>query len=270
MKKILTIAGTGRCGTTKLQTILKQVPETFVEMDETDESLFNVRIPSITNPELADAAVKRKLFDIENNPLYTPYSTFAVDGHVTGNNFLHHFINNKVIPHTFILRRRPREVAKSLFRLGWIPAKSPLILMHFNGPNEGDVMSFNDWQTAHSYQLCFWYCCEIERRLKNVKNLLIGNDVPFFEMTLEEMLDVNIFNKALELFNLPTIQNITKEKENATARYKNSYQLLVLDEDPPEEFLHNLELDVLNRIPREEKEYILDSWYKIWPDLPYR
>ena len=89
-------------------------------------------------------------------------------------------------------------------------------------------------------------------------------------MTLEEMLDVNIFNKALELFNLPTIQNITKEKENATARYKNSYQLLVLDEDPPEEFLHNLELDVLNRIPREEKEYILDSWYKIWPDLPYR
>jgi hypothetical protein len=269
MKKILTIAGTGRCGTTKLQTILKLVDSVFVEMNETDESLFNVRIPAITEPSIGDFAVKRKLIDIETNPEYTSYDTFAVDGHVTGNNFIHHFYNNGVIPHTFILRRTPREVAKSLFRLQWIPGKNKLIIVHFNGPDEADVMPYAGWQKAHAYQLCFWYCCEIERRLRNVKQFMVDKKLPFYEMTMEQMLDVNQFNKALVHFQLPVLESIPQHKENESEFYKNSNKLIYLQEDPPDEFLYKLEMQVLDNIPVDDRDYILRSWKTFWPDLPY-
>lgn len=258
MKKILAIAGTGRCGTTKLQTILKQVPGVYVEMDENDSSFFHVRMPAISDPSIAGAAVKKKLVDIETNPLYSNFHTFAVDGHVTGNNFIPHFVENGVIPNVFIVRRRPRQVAKSLYRLNWIPGRNPLILVHFNGPNETDVMPYRGWQTAHHYQLCFWYCCEIERRLRYVKEFAMQHNVPFCEMTLQQMLDTDYFNSTLTRFGLAQVEQISDEKVNASEVYQNGE--FYLQDDPPEEYLEELELQVLDSIPVEDKDYILSSW----------
>lgn len=254
MKQFIVVLATGRCGTEKLPTLLENIPGLYVYNPEVGYD--QIRIRSLTDRSLS-LQYTQKLIEHFHQPEYDQYQSIFLAGHVIGSNYIRDFVDCGIVPDVVVLRRPPREVASSLYTLNFIPGKNPHWAKGFNGPNEPNVLPFEGWQTAHHYQLCYWYCCEIERRIIELKPYLADHQSLMWEMTLSQMLNVNYFNQMLNFFNWPNVESVSQEKINHTIEPYN--------EKPSGSFLDKLEADVLNRIPQDERERIVKSWKIVWP-----
>jgi len=83
-----------------------------------------------------------------------------------------------------VLRRPRREVATSLYQLDTIPARTDLGLRFLLSPTDPGVLPLPNWAECHDYQLCYWYCLEIERRMRVYKDLFSQSGAKVFETSL--------------------------------------------------------------------------------------
>jgi hypothetical protein len=138
-----------------------------------------------TRPEAAKAFwCKEKLpFIAEQN-----HHVYVETSHLFCKGFFEPLLSLGVRPALIFLRRDPRDVAHSLYRLGTIPGRTEKGCTFLLQPDDPDTLFVSDWESLTDYQLCFWYCLEIDRRQKlyltvaDSYNLTVSR-LPFSDLT---------------------------------------------------------------------------------------
>jgi hypothetical protein len=247
MKTITLMLSAGRSGTNKLATMMSTVPDVYAE-HEGDPGFHTVRVANLEDPSVGKAFVKNKIELFNSKP-----QTHCVHtGHMVGEGFIEHFLDEGITPNIIVLRRPMREVALSMFNLKWIPGRHELIRGWYSGPDEPNVLPYNGWESAHNYQLCYWWCLDTERRIRHYTPILKEAGCKIYETTLDQMLDLTQFNKLLSFFGMQNVESITKEKVNQFEEISRGLQQSI-----PDSFLDELEAEVLENIPADFKEYIV-------------
>ena len=140
-----------------------------------------------TRPEAAiNFWLQEKLpyIDSLNAPVY------AETSHLFCKGFLKPLLELGLEPDIIILTRPHRAVASSLLRLGTIPARTPSGLRYLLSPEDPDVLSIPNWQELNDYQLCYWYCLEIQRRVRLFEPILRARGVRVAQVTLTQLTTV--------------------------------------------------------------------------------
>jgi len=116
-------------------------------------------------------------------------------------------------------------------------------------------LPYKDWETAHNYQLCYWWCLDTERRIRHYAPILKQAGCKIYETSLDQILDLTQFNKLLSFFGMENVESITKEKVNQFEQIGRAE----FNQDIPDSFLDELEAEVLENIPAEFRDYIVKT-----------
>ena len=176
---VLTVT-TGRSGTAYLATIFgyaRGVTSLHEPSPEYVEILREVQ----SRPERAKQfLLEKKLPAI----LETKSDVYIETSHLVCKGFLEPLLELGVVPDLIIHRRPARDVAISMHKMGTIPGRSDKGLRFYLSPDDPGVLSLENWQVMHDYQLCYWYCLEIERRAQYYKRLFSSRNARVVETSL--------------------------------------------------------------------------------------
>lgn len=248
MKPIILTVTTGRSGTQLLHSLLMRVPGMNGDHEEERYPSFStVRRGNIKDPSLGREYVQKFLNRVEN----LPGKYYSLTDLSSSNGAIEHYLDLGVVPNIIVLRRDPRKVSTSYFSLDVIPHRTKQGWEDwYPSPSEPGVLSFENYEKAHSYQYCYWYCCDTERRAQYYPPLIEASGGRIWETSIEQLIDTNHFNSMLDHFNLPNVDHVPTDRVDKWADWH-------IREVPPPEMLYNLELDVLNRIPTDFKQNLL-------------
>lgn len=121
--------------------------------------------------------------------------------HAFAKGFLEPLLALKIVPDLILLRRPPRDVALSLFKLGEIPGWSEWYL----SPSDPDVLPLHRWYEMEDYQLCYWYCLEMERRMVRYKTMIATAGGLVAETSLADVTTVGGLAQLLSNLRLPAM-----------------------------------------------------------------
>lgn len=149
---------------------------------------------------------------------------------------LDRFIELGYLPNVVALRRNPRDVALSWYRLGWSTTQSPMSSVN---PADRDAIKIS-LTNPHDYQYCLWYCFEIERLTREYKHKAKDWGIKYYETSLSRIVNQDEFNTMLNYFDIPEVHAFYENKINEM----NSEKIRDLDasliEDLEAEFLENI------------------------------
>jgi len=115
------------------------------------------------------------------------------------------------IPNLICLNRSHREISLSFTRLNSIPSRTfngltyllspfdPSTLTTLKGINEPITSKFND------YQMCYWYCLEMEQRKKHYSNLVIEKGGQSLQVSVKDLKELSAFNTFCDTLELPRL-----------------------------------------------------------------
>jgi hypothetical protein len=113
------------------------------------------------------------------------------------------FIELDEVPDVIVIRRPAREVALSMWRMGWIPARSDVARRYGIKPDDENVLLQKiDYKYWTDYMLCYWACLEKEERVKRYIPMLVNAGAMVAETSLAEIITLHGFLellKALEI-----------------------------------------------------------------------
>ncbi len=179
-KRLVFTVTTGRSGTAYLATILGYARGVCAVHEPAPEYVKVLRAVQ-NNPDLA-----RKFLLEEKLPaiLQTSAATYIETSHLACKGFLEPLLDLGIVPDLIIHRRSARDVALSMFKMGTIPGRSDKGLSFYLSPDDPGVLELCEWQGLHDYQLCYWYCLEIERRAKLYKQIFTQKGARVTETSL--------------------------------------------------------------------------------------
>lgn len=220
--------------------------------DERYPSFASVRRENLTNPAAGRQYVQ---FFLKQHVRCLPGKFYSLTDLSSSYGSIEHYLELGLTPNVIFLRRDPRLIAQSLFELDFLSKAlpNPLGWDAFNwypSPGEPGSLPIDMSTNFHSYQHCYWLCCDNMWRSERYMSLLPTYNCKTWEMTTADVLNINKFNSMLEHFDLPRIESCDSGKVDIYASVKQR-------EVPPREFLHGLELDVLDRIPTDVKQMLL-------------
>lgn len=182
-KRIIFTVTTGRSGTAYLASIFGFARGVFAEHEPKPEFAEVMRAVQ-NDPELARRfLLEKKLPAI----LESPGDIYVEASHLACKGFLIPLLELGIVPDLIIHRRASRDVAMSLLRMGTIPARSDKGLRFYLSPDDPDVLNISNWQRLTDYQLCYWYCLEIERRAGEYLEMFKKNGARITETTLSSL-----------------------------------------------------------------------------------
>lgn len=231
-KKLVFTVATGRCGTAFFSEILRLVPGA-VSLHEPDPEYAEVLRDVQSNAELARTfLVKKKLPAMARETA----SIYIETSHLFCKGFLEPLIELGITPTLSWIRRDHRAVASSMFRGGTIPGRTDKGLRFYLSPDDPCILPLAEWDNLSDYQLCYWYCLEIEKRAKEYRQMYQDNDWLFAETSLSAITTMGGMRKLLADLKLPKLSwygwlrylNNRRSKVNPTPRGK---QQVVLPEN---------------------------------------
>jgi hypothetical protein len=179
----------GRTGTNYLQKLFTLFPDTL-SVHEGAPDFVNVLRRAQQNPDIAYSfCLQTKLPFIAS----VKKNRYVETSHLFCKGFVESFIKCGVIPDIVVLRRPPRQIASSLLKLNTVPARTPYGFMYLLSPEDPNVLPLPQWQYMNDYQLCFWYCLEIERRQKLYTEMFRTLGATVVETQLSELLNFDSF-----------------------------------------------------------------------------
>lgn len=197
-KRLIFTITTGRSGTGFLSRLLKIVPN--VDSFHEPKPKFSEVMRTIqTEPQVAyQFWINHKLPNIvkNKNPVYIETSHLFCKG------FLEPLLDIGFVPDVIVLRRAYRDVALSLYQLETIPGRTEKGNKYYLTPNDPGVVQIDNWKTLHDYQLCYWYCIEIDRRRKHYSKLLSQLGARIVNITLDQLLTFKGMRNLIEKLNL--------------------------------------------------------------------
>jgi len=150
-----------------------------------------------------------------------------------------------------LLRRDPRKVAVSMMQLDTIPGRSERGLKWYLSPDDpSNTTRLSDWTELSEYQLCYWYCLEIERRMEIYANLVEENGGTCASCTVEQVSTWRGLYDLLTALNLPLpsgkgLLRLIKNKHkriNSQSKYKKPLNLDVHYQEAEAEVRQNIKL----------------------------
>ncbi len=199
-KRIIFTVTTGRSGTGYLATVLSHLPNVHA-FHEPEPNFVWVMRRAIEKPEVA-----LKFLAYKKLPAIAelPYPVYCETSHLFCKGFFHPLLDLGFLPEIVILKRERRKVAKSLFELNTIPGRTPLALSYYLKPDDkGVYLPIKDWNRLHDYQLCYWYCLEIEKRMEVYKEELLSRGGKVYQVNLLELQNLETLLSFLKNLNLP-------------------------------------------------------------------
>lgn len=179
-KRLIFTVTTGRSGTAYLASIFG-FAKGVCTLHEPEPEFAEVLRRIQTDPDRARRFwIDKKLPAIAKNPagIYIETSHLACKG------FLEPLVELGVIPDLIIHRRKARDVALSMYKMGTIPGRSDKGLKFYLSPSDSGVIRVSDWKSLKDYQLCYWYCLEIERRASHYRKFFFEQGARVTETTL--------------------------------------------------------------------------------------
>lgn len=212
-KRLIFTISTGRSGTGYLSKMLNYLPG--VHSTHEPEPKFSHYMREIQH----NAKLAREFWLREKMPAISASgdSIYIETSHLVCKGFLEPLLELGITPNVIILRRPFREVASSLYTLDTIPARSENGQKFLLSPEDPGVLSLPNWQKFNDYQLCYWYCLEIERRAVIYKNMLTHLGARVVETNLDEITTPYGFHSLCQTLNLPILS------ESAWKDYLTSY-----------------------------------------------
>ncbi len=243
-KQLVFTVATGRCGTAFLAEILRLVPGA-TSCHEPDPEYAEVLRKVQGHPELArEFLIEKKLPALAHDaaPVYIETSHLFCKG------FLEPLLELGIVPAIIWMRRAHRDVAISMYRGGTIPGRTEKGLRFYLSPDDAGILPLRNWNKLHDYQLCYWYCLEIERRAKEYRTLYSANGWKWGETSIGEITKREGLRQLLEDIGLPGLPwytwlryfNNRRRKVNPTSKLK---QQVVLPDA-----LDEMESEVMNQV----------------------
>lgn len=190
-KNIVMCLTTGRSGTNLLEQLLALADDTCA-LHEPEPAFQHVLDDVRREPNAAIAFVRdRKLPDI----LARPGAHYAETSHLFGKGFFEAFVALGIPFRLVILNREPRQVAKSLWRLKAVPARTKRGRDFLLDPRQAGVMKLPGWEKMSDYELCYWYCLEMERRKSAYAAECRERGIPVVEIAMEKLKHWDCFHK---------------------------------------------------------------------------
>lgn len=151
---------TGRSGTNYLTDILACFPGVHSVHEPYP------RMEPWMHKALRDPSVGREFWEEYKLPAIAMYGEpiYAETSHLFCKGFLEPLLELEIIPDIVLLRRPHRKVAASLYSLDTIPGRTELGRLYYLSPEDPVLLPLPGWERLHDYQLCYWYCLEIEKR----------------------------------------------------------------------------------------------------------
>ncbi len=186
-KRLIFTLTTGRSGTELLSRVLALFPGVTSrhEPKPTFSSAFRA---VMAQPKVArEFWLKQKLPRIAREP----GSVYSETSHVCGLGFLESLVDLGARPSVIVLRREPRDVAKSLWCLEDIPGRTLKGLKYYLSP-EDVGRTFLEIEPRvipelHDYQLCFWYALELDLRAKAYQQRFAPLGLTFRALAFEQL-----------------------------------------------------------------------------------
>lgn len=198
-KKLVFTVATGRCGTAFFAEILRLIPGT-TSVHEPEPEYADVLREVQQDPHLAHAfLVDRKLPVIGQDTS----NIYIETTHLFCKGFLEPLLELGIVPALLWIRREHRAVASSMYRGGTIPGRTDKGLRFYLSPDDPGVLQVLDWKQLHDYQLCYWYCLEIERRAREYRTLYEKNDWCWAETSLAEITTMQGMRQVIADLDLP-------------------------------------------------------------------
>ncbi len=196
--QLINTVTTGRSGTKLLQKLLGLVPD-LQSFHEPEPNYANMLRYIQHHPRLAfQWLLQRKLPKIAQ----TGTSVYAETSHLFCKGFLKPLVSMGFIPDLIGLQRSNRAVARSLYQLGHIPGNTNIGLMYYLSPEDPETLQLPRWRSLHPYQLCYWYCLEIERRTQEYLRGIRQSGGNTIQITLGELTTREGFEQLLQRLNL--------------------------------------------------------------------
>ncbi len=251
-KRLIFSVTTGRSGTAYLASVFGFGQDIHAVHEPAPEFADVLRTVQ-HQPDVARTFLIEKKFPAI---LEIPAKVYVETSHLTCKGFLEPMLALGVTPDLIIHRRSARDVAMSMFKMGTIPGRSDKGLRFYLSPDDPGVLEIEGWQTLDDYQLCYWYCIEIERRAQYYKQLFLGKGARVTETTLVGLktfsglkkcfIDLGVKVKYPTMLTHLRFLRGTRVKVNESKETKKSIA------DP--ENIGDLERDVLGKINSEQIE----------------
>ena len=162
-------------------------------------------------------------------PIYAETSHFACKG------FLESLVDLGYRPDLIHLRRDPRAVALSLWSLRSIPGKSLRGVRYYLSPWDANCLPIRALasRAPSDYQLCYWYCLEIEARARRYRALFAPHGIRVHTIEFDALRTEDgliELGRALELGELGTLARmraraLREHPINSKAHMKRSDEL---------------------------------------------
>ncbi|MBW2329156.1 MAG: hypothetical protein JRF04_06000 [Deltaproteobacteria bacterium] len=179
-KRLIFTVTTGRSGTAYLTAVFSYMKGVHALHEPAPEYVTCLRQIQ-SQPELA-----RKFLLEEKLPVIAadPAGIYVETSHLFCKGFVEPLLELDIVPDLVIHRRSMRDISLSLFKMGTIPGRTSKALRFYLSPEDQNVLSLDNWQQLHDYQLCYWYCLEIERRARHYKDVFKKRGARVTETTL--------------------------------------------------------------------------------------
>lgn len=247
-RRLLFTVTTGRSGTE----YLAQCLSLFAAVEARHEP--RPRFSTAFRAVVTAPAVAREFWEREKLPKIERGSSaiYAETSHFFCKGFAESLVDLGRVPELLHLRRAPRATARSLWQLESIPGRSLRGVRYYLSPwdpnhlpvSEALARSWND------YQLCFWYCLEIEARARVLRERLEPRGVRFHEVELDAIQSVEGIQELGSRLELGPLSLVGRMRIASRARHRaNLKQELKRTESLPES-----ELDGWERAVREACE----------------
>lgn len=172
---------------------------------------------------------------------------YAETSHLACKGFLEPLVALGIIPELVHLRRDPRLVAKSMWRLGAIPGRTLRGAKHFLSPADPNHLPVPERASRafDDYQLCYWTCLEMDARAAHLRARLEPRGVRVHPVELEEIqseeglqgLGARLSLGPLSTFGRMRLKHLARARVNAKDDQKRS-------DEPPAERLDEAEREV--------------------------
>lgn len=246
-KRLIFTITSGRSGTRYLRHMFYYIPDVQA-VQHTNPGYKDVLLEVKQNPSAAyEFLIETKLPIIADYP----EPIYIDSDHIFCKGFFEPIIELGIVPDVILLRRNNRDISKSMYQLGHIPERSNISDHYLISPVDNVFVPISDWETLNDYQLCYWYCLEIEYRRVVYGERIRQLGGQAYDLTLEEFSTIRGYYRFLKEAELPypNLLNTLKYLKNHITRYNNKDK--VKKEIIEEIDWETLENEVIARIPQD-------------------
>ena len=176
---------TGRSGTEWLARVLGLFSDVRAEHEP------KPRFSSCFRAVVAAPQVAREFWEKEKLPRLARVTKpiYAETSHLACKGFLECLPALGVVPELVHLRRDPRAVARSLWSLESIPGRSLRGVRYYLSPWDPNHLPVEPSRAERwsDYQLCYWYCLEIDARARHLERVLAPHGTRVHRVELAEL-----------------------------------------------------------------------------------